>query len=205
MPNFEAMLRKVKFDAPPEEANDAPEPLLRRADQARRFAALREADAILSHIPGPGETLHAIMTGRYDLADLIGVLIDKLGRIEHLRIATLAFSARNVASLKNWIEGGSVARLSMLCSDFFQKHNTDTFEDLRSFLAERAGHRMAASRSHCKVIGFQFSDSRFILEGSANLRTNSNWEQFALFRDDALHDFHAQWIDAQIVKHQGTR
>jgi hypothetical protein len=44
---------------------------------------------------------------------------------------------------------------------------------------------------------------RLVLEGSANLRTNSNQEQFCLIRDAGLHDWHARWIDALVAKHEG--
>jgi hypothetical protein len=36
---------------------------------------------------------------------------------------------------------------------------------------------------------------KLVFEGSANLRTNGNIEQFALFNDAELHDWHAGWID----------
>jgi hypothetical protein len=36
-----------------------------------------------------------------------------------------------------------------------------------------------------------------VFEGSANLRTNGNIEQFALFHDAGLHDGHAAWIDGK--------
>jgi hypothetical protein len=40
------------------------------------------------------------------------------------------------------------------------------------------------------------------VEGSANLRTNANWEQLAVILDDGLHDWHAAWIDALVTKHE---
>jgi hypothetical protein len=40
------------------------------------------------------------------------------------------------------------------------------------------------------------------MEGSANLRSNGNQEQLALFTDPELHDFHAAWIDALLAKHE---
>lgn len=39
-------------------------------------------------------------------------------------------------------------------------------------------------------------------EGSANLRTNSNREQFCLTNDAELHDWHSQWIDEQVAKYE---
>jgi hypothetical protein len=41
------------------------------------------------------------------------------------------------------------------------------------------------------------------LEGSANLRSNGNREQFCLTEDAALHDWHAAWIDQLVTAHEG--
>ena len=41
---------------------------------------------------------------------------------------------------------------------------------------------------------------KMVLEGSANLRTNSNREQFCLLNHPGLHDWHALWID-ELVSH----
>jgi hypothetical protein len=42
-----------------------------------------------------------------------------------------------------------------------------------------------------------------VLEGSANLRTNSNREQFCLLNHPGLHDWHATWIDETVTHGQG--
>jgi hypothetical protein len=204
--DFKAMLQPVRFTGKPTpQENGVPAPLLRRQDATRRLAMLREARAILAVLPGPGESLHAIMSGRYDLADLIEALLDARGPVEHLRIATLSFNSRNVEAIGRWLESDKVTRFAMLCSHFFQANNPETFEALRERLAQGQGHRLAASRNHCKVCCMLFKDGgRFALEGSANLRTNSNNEQFALFNDAELHDWHAAWIDDQVSKHEGN-
>jgi hypothetical protein len=204
--DFKAMLAPVRFTGKPApQENGVPAPLLRRQDATRRLAMLREAAAILAVLPAPGEALHAIMSGRYDLADLIDAMLDARGPVDDLRVATLSFNGRNVEAIGRWLEGGRVVRLTMLCSHFFQQHNPETFEALRERLVQGQGHRLAASRNHCKVIAFTFQDGgRFALEGSANLRTNSNNEQFALFNDVELHDWHAAWIDEQVSKHEGN-
>ena len=65
------------------------------------------------------------------------------------------------------------------------------------------GQRAAAARSHAKVVTLDTRGGRYALEGSANLRTNGNREQFALFHDAALHDWPAAWIDDMVGKHEG--
>jgi hypothetical protein len=137
------------------------------------------------------------------LADVLDVLIGKLGQVEAMRIATLSFNRDNVATMARWVISGDVQRLSVLCSEFFREHNGDVFNELRETLADPR-HAVAAARNHCKVVCVAFADGRrYALEGSANLRTNSNREQFCLVRDARLHDWHAGWIDEEVRKNVG--
>lgn len=200
----------MRFDAPrlrfgrqpAAPAAAVPTPAMRRAI-ARRTALLAEAADVLRCIPAPGESLHGLMTGRYDLMHLLVVLIDQLGTVDRLRIATLSYNGRNLDELLALLDAGTVASLTLLCSSFFRDHNKDLWEKT---LAEfrRRGHRTAAARSHAKVITLALADGRrFVMEGSANLRTNSNREQFMLAQDEDLHDWHAQWIDDLVTRHEG--
>jgi hypothetical protein len=200
----------MRFDAPrltfrrqaPEQT--LPQSHLARAD-ARRTAALAEAAAVLGVLPRPGESLHALMTGRYDLLDTAAAIMAQVGTVETLRLATLAYSRRNLTELVRLLDTGAVRRLVLVCSSFFRDHNGDLWERTLEEFRQR-GQRAAAARNHCKVITFAFADgTRLALEGSANLRTNSNQEQFALFNDGGLHDFHAAWIDDMVSRHEGEQ
>jgi hypothetical protein len=165
---------------------------------ARRTAQLKEAADVLAHLPGPGEALHALMTGRYDLMHLLIVLLDKLGPCDSLRIATLSFNLRNVDEMVRILEQGKAARLSLLCSHFFK----DNSKDIWTTCQERfhgLPAKLVATRNHCKVVTLAFrGGTRLALEGSANLRSNSNREQFCLVNHAGLHDWHASWIDEQV-------
>jgi hypothetical protein len=201
--DFKAMMRKIRFGKGLP-VDEVPAPFLRRESSSRRLAALREARDVLKVLPGRGESLSCIQTGRYDLTDVLDALFDRLGAAVHLRIATLSFNARNVQRMAAWTEAGTVQRLTLLCSAFFQDHSPELFEEARQALC--APHRMAASRNHCKVVCFHFATGdKLALEGSANLRTNSNREQFSLIHDARLHDWHCAWIDEQVAKHESDK
>jgi hypothetical protein len=156
----------------------------------RRYAAmLREVGDILPRLPAPGESLHALMTGL--------VITSHATPCKLLRIATLAFSSRNVHEIAQLMDRGAVRSLRLICSDFFAKDNPALFEEARQALAER-GAKLAAPRSHAKVCCLEFEGgAKLVFEGSANLRTNSNIEQFSLVNDAELHDWHAAWMDGK--------
>lgn len=182
-------------------ADAVPSPTIRKAGR-QRVACLREAAEVLAVLPGPGESLHALMTGRYDLTDLLAVLIERFGPCG-MKVATLSFNRGNTVDLLAWIDAGKVAGLDLLCSSFFRDHNGELFRSFKADLHQRGG-RLAAARNHAKVVCLAFtSGERFALEGSANLRTNSNHEQLALIHDAALHDWHSSWISERVSAHEG--
>ena len=81
---------------------------------ARRAAGIREAKAVLDHLPGPGDSLHALCTARMDLTDVVGALLDKLGRCDRLLIGTLGYNARNLQTMLRWLDTGAVRELTLL-------------------------------------------------------------------------------------------
>jgi hypothetical protein len=169
----------------------------------RRTAQLRLAADALDVLPGSGEAIHMLLTGHYDLMHLLVCLIDRLGAVDALRIATLAYSARNLTELTRLLDAGGVKHLTLLCSVFWKRHNPGTWEETVSAFRER-GQRVAAARSHAKVVTFSFTSGRYLtLEGSANLRSNGNREQLAMIDGAALHDWHSAWIDGLVAAHEG--
>ncbi len=170
--------------------------------EARYQRAARTAAELLPELPRPGEAVHCLMTGTYDLCQVITALAGRLPGLRHLRVATLCFSKRNAAELLGMLEARPGLRLTLLASAFFRGHNKDLFERLAADLAEHPGRaRLAAARSHCKVVCFDLGPGDgLVFEGSANLRSNRNREQLTAVRDRGLHDWHAGWID-ELVSH----
>jgi hypothetical protein len=169
----------------------------------RRMVALRQAREAIDHLPASGETVHLLLTGCFDLAHLLTALLDALGSpCQQMRIATLSLSSRNVAELAGWLDSDKVGRLDVLVSHFFWKNDRPIFTALLQEMGQR-GQRVAAARSHCKIITMLLADGRaYAAEGSANLRSNGNVEQLALSRDAALFGFYDAWLAGMVSKHE---
>jgi hypothetical protein len=181
-----------------------PAPQVDRA-ASRCTAQLAEARDALAVLPGPGEAVHCPMTGRYDLMHLLVCLIDRLGSVEAMRIATLSYNGRNLAEIVRLLDTGAVRKLTLLCSQFFAQHNTELWDETLEAFRDR-GQRAAAARSHAKVVTFAAGGRRRLtLEGSANLRSNGNREQLLLADGAGLHDWHARWIDQLVTAHEGEQ
>jgi hypothetical protein len=177
---------------------DAPPRLTTRAERRYQRAA-RTAAELLPELPEPGESIHCLMLGAFDLCQVIAATAKRLPQCRHLRIATLCYSKRNVAELCALLDGrrdGPLA-LTLLVSVFFREHNKELHENAVAELTAFPNVKVGAARSHCKVTLFDLgAGDALVFEGSANLRTNKNREQLAVFRDRILHDWHAGWIDS---------
>src|SRR5262245_4625242 len=122
--------RRVRFgrvaaeDDEDDDSRDLPRPRLLRL-QARRAAGIREAKETLAQLPAPGESLHALMTARLDMTDVLNALLETLGRCDRARIATLGYNRRNFKAMLNWLDSGAVGELTLVASIFFRSHNGD--------------------------------------------------------------------------------
>jgi hypothetical protein len=170
----------------------------------RRQAQLRAAAEVLPHLPGPGESVHTLLTGTFDfLVVLACVIRSRPAPCEVLRLATLAFSRRNTQEMCRLLDGRLVGRLTLLCSDFMAKSNPAIYQGAVEELARQRGQTVGSARCHAKVSCLAFADGlRLVFEGSANLRTNKNVEQMTAVNDAGLHDWHAAWIDQRVRDHE---
>src|SRR5947207_723252 len=96
-----------------------PSPKKTRAN-ARYQRAATTAAALLPELPGPGESVHALMTGTFDLCQVITAVVGRLPGCRHLRIATLCYNKRNAAELLGLLEARPGLRLTLLVSSFFR-------------------------------------------------------------------------------------
>jgi hypothetical protein len=166
----------------------------------RRQAQLRRAAEVLPHLPGPGESVHVLLTGYFDLMLVLTCIVQsRAATCQSMRVATLAFSRKNVEELCSLLDAGKVRRVSLLCSDYMRKANPSIYQGAAEALRGERGQHVGSARSHCKVVCLSFDDGlRLTMEGSANLRTNRNVEQLTVINDRVLHDWHAAWIDERV-------
>lgn len=182
----------------------APAPRVGTKAEARYTRAARTAAELLPALPLPGETVHALMLGTFELCQVVTATAELTPALTHLRIATLCYSKRNVKALCALLETRPGLSLTLLVSVFFREHNKEGHELSVAELTAYPGVRVAAARTHCKVVCFDLgAGDGLVFEGSANLRGNRNREQLAATRSRDLHDFHAAWIDEMVRADDG--
>jgi hypothetical protein len=111
-----------------------PPPRVTRAEARYRRAAPTAAE-LLPELPRPGESVHALMTGTFDLCQVITAVAGRLPACRHLRVATLCLSRRNAADLLGLLDARPGLALTLLTSASFKRHNKDLYEWLAGELA----------------------------------------------------------------------
>jgi hypothetical protein len=169
----------------------------------RRTGEISKLAESLPALPEPGEAVHLLMTGRYDLTAVLAVILQRQGPCDRMRIATLSFNAKNVAELAGWLDQKQVGALTLLASHFHRENSTADWQAAVNELRVKRGVRLAAARNHAKVVTFDWAEgATLVLETSANVRSNSNQEQLTIVNDPTLAAWHGAWIDALVTKHE---
>lgn len=174
----------------------------RRAAKRRYLTQLNVSNAAkaLDRLPVDGETFHMIMSGNFDLDDIIPAIVRLAGpanMVCELNIATLGTNTRTTENILSLMKDGHVDRVSFLCSEYFKSMSDSgqIYAHLHRELGKRGQRRVAACRCHAKLILFEFASGMCIVcEGSANLRSCRSLEQLCITYDRGLLEFHRRWM-----------
>ena len=199
-----AALPRLSFARPsqPQPADAGITPGRVKADARRMHEATLAAD-LLPERPAEGEAVHTLMSGRYDLAQVVTATVRRWP-VSRLTVATLSANKRTLRELLNELDAGTVGTLAVVVSGFFARHNKGLFLAVRDELrADYPGSTLIAAKTHAKITLFEFADGScpLVFEGSANLRKNDSLEQLTAIRDRSVFDWHRRWIDALVTAH----
>ena len=156
----------------------------------KKLVRPENAAELTEHLPEPGDCTHAVVRGDFVLADMIPFLLgDRVADI--LAISTLGMSRDNAAKLAEMQAAGQVRRLFLLVSHYFSRvDKTGTYREVKGIL----GDAVVVAHTHAKVILVSAAPSFFVVEGSANLRSCDSIEQFAIWNDEELLNWHLDWM-----------
>ena len=145
-----------------------------------------------------GAHYYGIVSGQFIFGDLLeAIIVDGQNHIKSLDIATLSVSQDNIDSLRTIMDSGFCLRLSLIVSHYFYSHERQGLIPYIYQELDRGGRfQLSVAGSHCKIACFEtFEGLKFTIHGSANLRSSSNTEQFALVEDPAFYDFNMAYIN----------
>lgn len=186
-------------------ALDEPRAVWRKTQHAaedRRGAS--RARELIDRLPAPDESLHYLWSGQWRHATLIPVVLDLADCSCHLAISTLGYDERCGRLLLAELDAGRIQHIEMTSSIYARAHYQDLDRWITAELAKR-NSRHAASKTHAKVLSFEFTDGRaVVVESSSNLRSCAMMELSVVSGDPELAKWHAQWI-GEVLDRELTR
>lgn len=180
----------------------APEPKRRRTKR-REFIDARHAKNVadlIQRLPDEDESIHCWTGVTFPAWSFVGGILRLLPtpRIDVLRVATLGSNKGNTEELCQFLDAGQIGDVRFVGSAYFRDSSQSVWQHLAAELRQR-GHRFVACRNHAKLLLFQCPDGRkFVVETSANMRSNNNYETATLTQSADLHDFHGAVLDGLI-------
>jgi hypothetical protein len=155
---------------------------------------------------GQGSVSHALLSGNFIAGDFIEALfVEKNIHTKCLSISTLSLSDENIDSLKNLLVGGFVDNLDFIISDYFhghEKHKAGLVPYMLDTLDIDNCFQLAVAASHTKIALFETDEGfKFVIHGSANLRSSACVEQITIEENPVLYDFYKSYHDAILAEY----
>ena len=165
----------------------------RRMVDARKIQTAREAIGML---PGPNETIHLLISGKYALWNLAEALIEMAGPpADELLLTTLSFSKKNIDALCGLLDSGQVKTALLICSHYFRGTSPVLYAHGQIALGKRPRASFMSCRNHAKIVAVKFPDGRmFTVSSSANLRSAKSIEAATIDGNSEVFEFHRRWI-----------
>jgi hypothetical protein len=161
----------------------------------RAFQFIADKDEIF--LPKPNEMIR-IVVKRIPSETLI-YKITESEIIEEMTIAIFSISKKIILSISDLVDDNKVLKLNILVSDMWAKLKK---EGDFLFLQENLKiAKIGSKRVHTKIMIARTNLGNFyVYEGSGNLSTNTNFEQYIFENSKESYDFHYKWITEFIEK-----
>jgi len=147
---------------------------------------------------GTGSRSHVLLAGNFIMGDFIEALfVEKNIHTKRLSVSTLSMSENNIDSFKNLIDGGYIDNIDLIVSGYFFSHERNA---LVPYMIEELDRddkfQMAVAGTHTKICLFETDGGKkFVIHGSANLRSSDNIEQITVEETPELYDFYKEFHD----------
>lgn len=162
------------------------------------YSGVERAVALLKALPSRGESIHCLMNTAFNTYDLIEAVVRMAGRpCRHLMVTTLGTNLRAAVGFEHLLKNHSIERLTLYLSRYFQDADRATCRDVVDRL-KRAGAAVFVARVHCKLLLFNFGNTHYVGESSANLRSCRCIEQLCITQDRELYDFYSSALAARL-------
>ena len=144
--------------------------------------------------------IYALIDGSFIFGDWIEAFLVKNQKRCKITLSTLSLSQENIDSFINLINAGYISELNIIVSDYFfanEKHNLVRY--MYQYLDIEDIFQLSVCRTHTKITLIEFEEFKYVISGSANLRSSDNLEQISIEENSELYDFNKE-IHDNIIK-----
>ena len=153
------------------------------------------------------------LTGKFVAGDIFEAFVDYYNiKFKELTISSLSMNENNIDSFKNLFLLDRLDKLTLIVSDFWYSHAKHKLLPYLVQEFEGLNVEFAIVKTHTKIFLLETQQNKFIFEGSANLNSSNNIEQYRLsfntdvynFYYEKLHKLKQQFFNnnKQLVKHK---
>ncbi len=186
-----------------------PRPIKDMPDKAVKYKYAQSLANDVGQLENEGERVFAIIDGSFIFGDFIEAFLVKTNYLcKKMVISTLSMSQENVDSLKNLVAGGYLQSLDLIVSDYFYSHER---AGLVKYLYQELDvpeldFQLSVARTHTKICLIETEcGKKFVIHGSANMRSSGNMEMFSIEHNQALHAFNLDWHNEITDKYSTIR
>lgn len=148
---------------------------------------------------------NCIVAGNFIFGDFIeAFIVENNCKCLNVTISTLSMDQNNVDSLHNLIEGEFIEELNLVVSDYFYAHERgQLIPYIYRELDIDNKFQLAVAGSHTKICLIRtLGGKHIVIQGSANLRSSSNIEQFTIEDNKDLYDFYLEYHELIIEEYK---
>lgn len=146
---------------------------------------------------------NVIVNGKFIFGDFIEAFIIENDLIAtEMTISTLSYSKENIDSLNNLSGWDRLDKLNLICSHRFYVDNKGAIPYALELLdTDELDFQLAIAEVHTKVAIFETDNGmKYVMHGSANLRSCGGIEQFTIEENEEMYDLHHSFYQNVIKK-----
>lgn len=149
----------------------------------------------LCGLPKKGEHIRVITQKTFTSTDFL-IWIAEQETIVKLNLAVYRMNIKNSAILKD-MHTKQKFHLNIVLSSFFKTNKkAEVWHDLIADYARNTKNvNLIYCSNHAKIMCIKTKDNYYVIEGSGNMGSNSNIEQYMLDNCEDVYNFHSSWIE----------
>ena len=155
----------------------------------KKFVDPKNAADIVDFLPAPGSYTLGMVNGNFVFGDIVPHLMPARGKVSHFACSTLSLSVANAEML---IAAKAKATEFQLWVSHYFVHCDKGPHAVAVKMLFDADIDLKCARTHAKIVLLHHGRNYFVMEGSANLRSNANAEQMIILNDRTAYEFRLQ-------------